>query len=132
MSHPNIIHAAAAEVGKWAPIRILDLEDQIKEAINVLMEKNQSLDEPKAIVVSVPVAVKINLDESTVEISAAVSVKYKASNKVKLEDPNQPELLDRDGDPLPESVAKPFRQIRSAVSIDGVNVNKIGNKGGAK
>lgn len=92
----------------------MELENQIKEAINVLTEESQAQEDPKALVVSVPVTVKINLTENTVEITAAVSVKYKAGDKIKLEDPNQPELIDRDGDPLPDSIAKPLGQIRKS------------------
>lgn len=111
----NIIESVANEVKLSAPAAILDLEDKIQEAINVMLEENQGQEEPKAVVVTIPISVKWNIDEGSVEITTSVSVKHKVKDTVKLDDPNQTDLIDRDGDPLPPSVEKPIRRLAKAI-----------------
>lgn len=125
----SIIESVAREVERRAPAAILELEEKIQEAINVMLEENQGQDEPKPVVVSIPIAVKWNIDEGSVEITTSVSVKHRVKDSVKLKDPNQPELLDGDGDPLPEAVAKPLRKLRRLLNE---NSRKIVSAGGAE
>jgi vacuolar-type H+-ATPase subunit F/Vma7 len=126
----NPIESVANEVRKRAPAAIIELEDKIQEAINVILEENQGQEEPKPVVVSIPISVKWNIDEGSVEITTSVSVKHRVKDSIKLQDPNQPELVDRDGNPLPQSVAKPLRQIRGAILES--KVNHIRGEGGAE
>lgn len=118
----SIIESVAREVERRAPAAILELEEKIQEAINVMLEENQGQDEPKPVVVSIPIAVKWNIDEGSVEITTSVSVKHRVKDSVKLADPSQPDLLNGDGDPLPEAVAKPLRKLRSAIAKGGATV----------
>lgn len=126
----NLLESVANEVRKRAPAAIVELEDKIQEAINVILEENQGQEEPKPVVVSIPISVKWNIDEGSVEITTSVSVKHRVKDSIKLQDPNQPELVDRDGNPLPQSVAKPLRQIRGAILES--KVNHIRGEGGAE
>lgn len=122
----SIIESVAREVERRAPAAILELEDKIQEAINVMLEENQGQEEPKPVVVSIPIAVKWNIDEGSVEITTSVSVKHRVKDSVKLDDPNQPELLDRDGDPLPSSVEKPLRKLAKAIKEGRMSVKVEG------
>lgn len=126
----NLLESVANEVRKRAPAAIVELEDKIQEAINVILEENQGQEDPKPVVVSIPISVKWNIDEGSVEITTSVSVKHRVKDSIKLQDPNQPELVDRDGNPLPQSVAKPLRQIRGAILES--KVNHIRGEGGAE
>jgi len=126
----NLLESVANEVRKRAPAAIVELEDKIQEAINVILEENQGQEEPKPVVVSIPISVKWNIDEGSVEITTSVSVKHRVKDSIKLQDPNQPELVDLDGNPLPQSVAKPLRQIRGAILES--KVNHIRGEGGAE
>jgi len=85
------------EVARLVESRIRGLfdeaRDQINEAINVAVEDAQ--DDPegkKEATVSLPIAVKWNLDRNGVNTSLAVTVKRKFEAVDKLEDPNQPTL----------------------------------------
>lgn len=122
----NLLESVANEVRKRAPAAIVELEDKIQEAINVILEENQGQEEPKPVVVSIPISVKWNIDEGSVEITTSVSVKHRVKDSIKLQDPNQPELVDRDGKPLPESVAKPLRKMRTALANGGATVSMGG------
>lgn len=112
----ELLDRVAEEVRKRAPVAILDLRDNIQEAINVCLEENKDAEEPKAVVVSIPIGVKWNVTEGTVEITTSVSVKHRIRDQITLEDPNQPPLVDRDGQPLAPSIEKPLRKIRNAVN----------------
>jgi hypothetical protein len=85
------------EVARLVESRIRGLfdeaRDQINEAINVAVEDAQ--DDPegkKEATVSLPIAVKWNLDRNGVNTSLAVTVKRKFEAVDKLEDLNQPTL----------------------------------------
>jgi hypothetical protein len=92
----------AAKVGARVPALIIDLRDQIMEAITAATEESQDEAETtqhgKRAVLSIPISVKWDLSEMSVSVEASVSVKTKAKATIELSDPNQPELLDADGD----------------------------------
>ena len=127
----DLIEQVAEEVRKRAPIAICDLRDNIQEAINAILEDNQGSDEPKPTIVSIPIGVKWNVDEGSVEITTSVSVKHRVKDLIKLEDPNQMPLTDRDGNPLPDSVAKPLQQLDRVLKESGAKANvKLRTAGG--
>ena len=85
------------EVARLVESRIRGLfdeaRDQINEAINVAVEDAQCDPEgKKEATVSLPIAVKWNLDRNGVNTSLDVTVKRKFEAVDKLEDPNQPTL----------------------------------------
>ena len=92
----------AAKVGARVPALILDLRDQIMEAITAATEESQdeaeTTQKEKRAVLSMPISVKWDLSEMSVSVEASVSVKTKAKATIELRDPSQPELLDADGD----------------------------------
>jgi len=92
----------AAKVGARVPSLILDLRDQIMEAITAALEESQDAAETtqhgKRAVLSIPISVKWGLEDMSVAVEASVSVKTKAKATIELRDPNQPELIGDDGD----------------------------------
>ncbi len=126
----NRLEELAQIVAGKVPRLIGEATDSINEAINAAVENAQEAEGDKEAVLSLPIAVKWNLDTNKVEVALAVNVKHKFTSCGEMVDPNQPELLDRDGDPLPPSVAKPLRKVRSAIAKGGATVGEIEREGG--
>lgn len=114
----------AQAVADRVPKGIVDLTDQILEAINVSREAlDEDGDNEKDLVLSIPIAVKWNFDKAKVEVSVSVAVKHKVTQEFTLKDPNQPELIDREGKPIPDSVANGLRTIGRALKAHGGTVS---------
>lgn len=123
----NRIEQLAGHVGRRTTALITEAQEKITEAINVATEQ---LEEGKELVLTLPIQCKWSPDSNKVEVSVSVNVKHKFTSEASLPDPDQPELMDRDGDPLPESVAKPLRNLRSAIGKGGATIEEIRNEGG--
>lgn len=97
------IDELAHKAGELIPTLILDLEDKINDAIAALMEESQDAAEEsgegKPAVLSLPIAIKWNLETRKVEVVAGVSVRWKSKQTMELEDPLQPRLpgVDKEG-----------------------------------
>ena len=109
------IKLLSEHVGNTLPKLIVEAEESILESIDVAREY---VEEGKPLVVSIPISIKWDTDSNKIEISLAVNTKRKWVSEASLEDPNQPSLIDRDGNPLPENIAKGVRGAR-AVREDG-------------
>lgn len=96
---------------------ICEAEDEIQKAIEATCDIAN--DEKKEAVLALPIAVRWNMDTNKVEVTVGVNVRHKFTSEASLPDPDQPELLDREGDPLPELIAKPMRKVAAAVSGGG-------------
>lgn len=87
----------AEHLGKVAPALIMDLHDQITQAINALVEESQDAaneEPPRTVkpVITIPISVKWDINRTTVEVKASVSTKTTAEASIELDDPNQPKL----------------------------------------
>jgi len=96
----------AAKVGARVPVLILDLRDQIMEAITAALEESQDAAETtqkgRPAVLSIPISVKWGLEDLSVAVEASVSVKTKSKATIELTDPNQPRLpMDGDDGEIP-------------------------------
>ena len=99
-------------------------QEKILESIDVA---RKNLDEDKELVLSVPVGIRWNLDTSKIEVSVKVAVTHKYTHEGTLDDPNQLPLIDGDGAPLPEAVARPLKAISNAMKNHGASFS-IGPK----
>ena len=123
------IRQLADHVRDHAPKLIQEAETSILEAIEVARENQE--DEEKELILSIPISVRWNLDSNKIEVSVAVAVKHKYTHQGRLADPNQPELLDGEGKPLPEKFSKALGQIDSALKSHGAKMDvklKFGSK----
>ena len=139
-----------AELGSFVRDRIdaifADATDQITEAINVAVENAQESEtEGKEAVVSLPIAVKWNLDTNAVEVALAVKVTHKFTAEGELVDHNQPALplVDADGDPIPDRTNRAVKAIETVLNKRGVGfstgatvtisaASEFAHKGGGK
>ena len=118
----------ASEVGKRVPSLILDLRDQIMEAITAATDESQdeaeTTQQEKRAVLSIPISVKWDLSEMAVKVEASVSVKTKAKATIELTDPNQPELIGDDGDDgeIPPHAKAAVNSIVDALRAEGATV----------
>jgi VIT1/CCC1 family predicted Fe2+/Mn2+ transporter len=118
----------AAEVGARVPSLILDLRDQIMEAITAATEESQdeaeTTQKEKRAALSIPISVKWDLSEMSVSVEASVSVKTKAKATIELKDPNQPELIGDDGDEveIPLDAKNGIGKIMDNLRAEGVTV----------
>lgn len=116
----------AEHIGKHAPRLIIEAEQSILEAIDVAREAADA--EDKELVCTIPISVKWNFDKNKIEVSVAVAVRHKYTSEASLPDPNQPELLDGEGNPIPEgNIKQGLRTISRAMRHHGAEV-----EGGAK
>lgn len=114
------IKQLAEHVRDHAPKLIQEAEASILEAIEVAREAAN--EEDKELVVSIPIGVKWNMGKNKIEVKVSVAVKHNFTSEASLPDPDQPELIDRDGNPLPEGEAKPLRKIRDALKSHGATL----------
>jgi VIT1/CCC1 family predicted Fe2+/Mn2+ transporter len=117
----------AAKVGARVPSLILDLRDQIMEAITAATEESQeeaeTTQQEKRAVLSIPISVKWDLSEMAVKVEASVSVKTKAKATIELKDPNQPRLpLDGDEGEIPLEAKNGIGKIMDNLRAEGVTV----------
>lgn len=87
----------AEHLGRVAPALIMDLHDQITQAITALVEESQDAaneEPPRTVkpVITIPFSVKWDINRTTVEVKASVSTKTTAEASIELDDPNQPTL----------------------------------------
>lgn len=122
------IRQLADHIRDHAPRLIEEAEASILEAIDVLREAAN--EEDKELVVSIPIGVKWNMDKNKIEVKVKVAVTHNYTSEASLPDPNQPELLDGDGNPMPERLARPLKAISNAIKKHGAEF--AGNEGGAK
>ena len=115
------IRQLADHVRDHAPKLIREAEASILEAIEVAREAAN--EEDKELVVSIPIGVKWNMDKNKIEVKVKVAVTHNYTSEASLPDPNQPELLDGDGNPIPERLAKPLKAIRGAMQEHGASVS---------
>lgn len=113
----------AAKVGARVPALILDLRDQIMEAITAATEESQdeaeTTQKEKRAVLSIPISVKWALSEMSVSVEASVSVKTKAKATIELSDPNQPRLP-MDGDAqIGREFAKRVTEAGGTLTVSG-------------
>ena len=118
----------ATEVGARVPVLILDLRDQIMEAITAATEESQdeadTTQQEKRAVLSIPISVKWDLSEMAVKVEASVSVKTKAKATIELKDPNQPELIGDHGDDgeIPPHAKAAVNSIVDTLRTEGATV----------
>lgn len=122
-SAKDLLDQIAVAAGKQVEVLILDMRDQINEAITACVEDAQDAAEKteagKRAVLTLPVSIKWDLDTRAVEVSLAVSIKRKATADIVLDDPAQPGLFDGDGDEVGGSVKDAVRKIGKAVRDAG-------------
>lgn len=112
-----------------APKLIQEAETSILEAIEVAREAANEDD--KELIVTIPIGVKWNMDKNKIEVKVSVAVKHNYTSEASLPDPDQPELLDGDGNPMPEHLNKPLRALRDTLKRHGATV-ETPNDGGAR
>lgn len=122
------IRQLADHIRDHAPRLIEEAEASILEAIEVAREAAN--EEDKELVVSIPIGVKWNMDKNKIEVKVKVAVTHNYTSEASLPDPNQPELLDGDGNPMPERLARPLKAISNAIKNHGAEF--AGNEGGGK
>jgi len=124
----------AAKVCARVPALILDLRDQIMEAITAALEESQDAAETtqhgKRAVLSIPISVKRGLEDMFVAVEASVSVKTKAKATIELTDPNQPRLpLDGDDGEIPpqakEAVDRIIDQCIAEDATETITVRRL-------
>lgn len=89
-TNPDRLAELATLVAARIPSLIDEARDQINEAITVAVEDAQMDD--KEAVISLPIAIKWNLDKSAIITALGVTVKRRFERVDKLEDPNQENL----------------------------------------
>ena len=129
------IRQLADHVRDHAPKLIQEAETSILEAIEVAREAANEDD--KELIVTIPIGVKWNMDKNKIEVKVSVAVKHNYTSEASLPDPDQPELLDGDGNPMPERYAKPLKAINAAIKSHGAKFGNVTVKfpeeeGGAK
>lgn len=143
----SIADAAGREVAKL----ILELRDEINEAITACVENAQDEAErttdAKRAVLTIPASIKWDLDTRAVQVSIAVSIKRKATADIVLDDPAQPnlpltlvheedytedELRERDGDAMPKNVGNAVRRFAKAIRDGGATVTATTNPEGTR
>ena len=124
MSENPKIRQLSDHVRDTLPRLIMEAQENIIESIDVARE---SLDDGKELVLAVPVGIKWNLDSNKIEVSVKVAVTHKYTHEGTLDDPDQLQMIDGDGNPLPERMAKPLKEIRRAMKEHGATF-----EGGAK
>ena len=126
-SAQNILDQIAQAAGQQVTKLFLDMRDQINEAITACVEDAQDeahKSDGKHAVLSIPVAIKWDLDTRAVQVALSVAIKRKATADIVIDDPNQAKLplLDADGDMIPESVAAGMRKIADTMREHGATV----------
>jgi hypothetical protein len=125
------VNAKLAQIGQFVIARIpwllAEAEDQIQAAIDAAVEAANEADEPKAVVLTLPINVKWNLDTNSVEVAIAVAVKRKFESVGKLEDPNQPTLpmTDSEGDALPPQTAEAVQKLAKDILARDLRAGKV-------
>lgn len=135
-SAQDILDQIANAAGQQVTKLFLDMRDQINEAINACVEDaqdeaNQSK-EGKHAVLSIPVAIKWDLDTRAVQVALSVAIKRKATADIVIDDPNQAKLplLDADGDAMPASITQAVRDLHATMREHGATMTIM--RGGAK
>lgn len=137
----DLLDSIADAAGKEVTKLIVELRDEINEAINACVENAQDeaqrTTDAKHAVLTLPVSIKWDLDTRAVQVSLAVAIKRKATADIVIDDPNQAnlpltlvheedyteaELRDRDGDAMPEPAAKAARKLAKAIRDAGATV----------
>ena len=145
----SLLDQIAVAAGKRVEELILDLREQINEAITATLEESadeaHKTKEGKRAVLTIPASIKWDLDTRAVQVSLAVAIKHKASKDIVFDDPNQKnlpltlvheedytedELRDRDGDAMPETAAKAARKLAKAIRDAGATVTVATNTEG--
>lgn len=115
--------------------RITQLADHVRDQIKKLIEEagpsiiesievaRETQEEGKELVLSLPIGVKWNLDSNKIEVKVSVAVKHSFTHEGTLEDPGQIPLIDRDGNPLPETVSKPLQSLNRTLREAGAKVD---------
>lgn len=111
------IRQLADHVRDHAPKLIQEAETSILEAIEVAREAANEDD--KELIVTIPIGVKWNMDKNKIEVKVSVAVKHNYTSEASLPDPDQPELLDGDGNPMPPHLNKPLRALQSVLKDHG-------------
>lgn len=117
----SILDQIASAAGRQVTHLFLEMRDQINEAINACVEDAQDeadkTKEGKHAILSIPVAIKWDLDTRAVNVSLSVAIKRKATADIVIEDPNQPTLpfRDADGDVMPETAANAARKLANEI-----------------
>jgi hypothetical protein len=101
-TQPDRIAQIAEQVGAIAPKLILDLREQITQAITALVEESQDAaneEPPRKVkpVIAIPLSIKWDIEKTCVDIKVSVSTKTTAQASVELDDPSQPKLPGIDG-----------------------------------
>ena len=145
----DLLDSIADAAGKEVTELIIELRDEINEAITACVENAQDeaqrTTDAKHAVLTLPVSIKWDLDTRAVQVSLAVAIKRKATADIIIEDPAQTnlpltlvheedyteaELRDRDGDAMPDAGAKAVRKLAKAIRDGGATVttNPEGNQ----
>ncbi|MFM7103257.1 MAG: hypothetical protein ACKO3N_19070 [Verrucomicrobiota bacterium] len=124
----NRLEQLAQFIAGKIPALIGEATDQINAAIDAAVEAANEGEQEKEAVLSLPIAVKWNLDTNSVEIGIAVSVKRKFESVGQLPDPNQPELpmVDKGGHPLPRDPNTAVKRLARAIRLGEVTTEAGG------
>ena len=156
----SLLDQIAVAAGKRVEELILDLREQINEAITATIEdavdEGHKTKEGKRAVLTIPASIKWDLDTRAVQVSLAVAIKHKASKDIVFDDPNQKNLpltvvdeddaeetesdkaalasilRDRDGDAMPDVGARVMRRLAKAVRDAGATVTAATNPEGGR
>ena len=95
-SAQNILDQIAQAAGKQVTQLFFEMRDQINEAITACVEDAQDeadkSKEGKHAVLSIPVAIKWDLDTRAVQVALSVAIKRKVTADIVIDDPNQAKL----------------------------------------
>lgn len=119
-SAQDILDQIANAAGQQVTKLFLDMRDQINEAITACVEDAQDeahKSDGKHAILSIPVAIKWDLDTRAVNVSLSVAIKRKATADIVIDDPNQAKLplLDADGDAMPDEANNAVRKLANAL-----------------
>lgn len=120
-SAQDILDQIAQAAGKKVTQLFLEMRDQINEAITACVEDAQDeadkSKEGKHAVLSIPVAIKWDLDTRAVQVALSVAIKRKATADIVIDDPNQSTLpfRDADGDKMPDKANNALRKLTNAI-----------------
>jgi len=92
----SLLDKIAVAAGKRVEKLILDLREEINEAITATLEESadeaHKKKEGKRAVLTIPASIKWDLDTRAVTVSLSVAVRHKATADILLDDPSQPNL----------------------------------------
>ena len=90
---PDRLAELANLIAARVPVLIDEARDQINECINATMEDAQTKEDGKAIL-SIAITAKWDLHGNAVVVSMPVNVRRKFESVGRLDDPNQPALIE--------------------------------------